>query len=54
MVDIDTIGLMFVLFGMNYAALWAVYNKVNRFTTIANIICREHAANHGGEELKVS
>lgn len=53
MIDTETISLIVVLFGMNYAALWAVYHKVNRFTTIANIICREHAANHGGEELKL-
>jgi hypothetical protein len=52
MPDSETVGLMIVLFSMNYAALWAVYNKLNRFTRIMAIMCREHAVNHGGTELK--
>ena len=51
--DAETVGIMVVLFGMNYGILWGLHQKMNAYTTTLAIVCREHASNHGGEELRV-
>lgn len=51
--DITIITLITTLFILNYGAVWAVYRKVNAFSTALRILCREHAKNHGNTEIEL-
>jgi len=51
--DAVTIGLIIGLFGLNYAGTWAVYKKINSFSTALRILCREHQSNHGESEIEI-
>jgi len=49
--DTTLITLITTLFALNFGATWAVYRRVNSFSTALSILCREHAKNHGNTEI---
>ena len=49
--DYETIALMVSLFGLNYILMWTMYRRVDSFSTVLKMLCREHQQNHGGKEI---
>jgi hypothetical protein len=47
------LAAMVALFTLNYLALGAIWRQLNKVTASLRVVCREHAANHGGKEIEL-
>ena len=47
------LAAMVALFTLNYLALGAIWRQLNKATAALKVVCREHAANHGGKEIEL-